>query len=226
MNLLYAYHENFHVYMENFEQLILWIAILCVFGTIICHAYLSLLSKNFFYELKVDDIKISRNFSIIDLQLPYKKSLFTEILINVNSKTEKLVEKSLKIDSYFMPFAYGSIFFLTVFLFLKFKNPELANHSQMSMILKCSFLLPLISYVADILENHVTYKLIRKISILKQEKINNKDVEQKNSYKKKKLILRSRLKIFFFAAVKWLSVIYSITLILLTTGYLIKLYFM
>lgn len=213
MIMIYILHETFEICIENFDQLVLWLSILMIFGTLITSACLSSFAPTFYYEVKSGKKQNSViGFSIFDLQLPYKGTLFNEIILKISPKTQRIVTKSLKMDSIFMPFAYGSIVLLIFYFYLQFNYRDSSLFSIIPY-LKYALFLPFISYLSDIAENYFTKKLIRRVNSLQAEKILNIEERFEIENMMNRLINSSKLKIYVASSIKWITVIYCILLI-------------
>lgn len=212
MITILSYRLDERVCIENFDQLILWFAILTAVGTITTGAYLASFSKGFLYAVKTYESKDKfKKFSLTDLQLPFKKSHFKNILCGINSKTNSIIHKSLKADALFMPFAYGGLLLLFFYFWLRFINE---SHPIMSSVIFYSWYFPLIAYAMDIFENGFTASLLKKLEILKMEKTTNAQDRKLNENEKDKLIARARIKILIASGLKWLTAVLSILIIL------------
>jgi hypothetical protein len=212
MITILAFDLHRSVLIQNFDQLILWLALLTSIGTIITGAYLASFSKGFMYVIKTYDNKnMLKKFSLINLQLPFRNKGFKEILFGINSKTNQIINRSLKADALFMPFAYGGLLLLFFYFILKFDSKP--NPVIISLLSNCWYF-PLIAYLMDIFENRSTASLLKKLEILKQEKTTSSEDRKLNEYDKNKLICRFRIKILTASALKWLAAISSIVIIL------------
>lgn len=132
--------------------------ILCFLGMIITTAIMISISKFFYYRTHLDasvknNVAISegnQHFSIMALELPGKK--FWNIVEGMDQKTKQAVIWQLKVDYFFMPFAYVSLLIAGCFVHLKQGNTN-AWFSETYLLAW----LPLVAWLFDIIEN----KLIR-----------------------------------------------------------------
>ncbi|PQA93203.1 hypothetical protein B0A69_13740 [Chryseobacterium shigense] len=212
MTTLLNFDLNLPVHIHNFDQLILWLAILASIGTITTGAYLASFSKGFLYPVKTYENKnILKKFSLINLQLPFRNSYFKKILFGINSKTNTIIHKSLKADALFMPFAYATLLLLFFYFWLRFQGKP---DSIIVSLLLNGWYFPLIAYVMDICENSFTASLLKKLEILKQAKTTNAEDRKLNESDKNQLICKFRIKILLASGLKWLAAIVSIAIIL------------
>lgn len=210
------YRLDLPVQINNFDQLILWLAILTSIGTITTGAYLASFSKGFLYKVKTfESDSMFRKFSLTDLQLPFSKKHFTKILFGINSKTNTIITRSLKADALFMPFAYGVLLLLFFYFWLRFiGSPQSGfSHFIISVLQNCWYF-PLIAYVMDYFENSFTASLLKKLEILKLEKTTNIEDRKLNECDKSRLISGFRIKILIASGFKWLTAGLSIAIIL------------
>ncbi|MBB6370013.1 hypothetical protein [Chryseobacterium shigense] len=206
------YYLDQHIRIDNFDQLILWIAILTSIGTITTGAYLASFSKGFLYSIKTCENKYTfKKFSLAGLQLPFKKTYLKDILLGIDSKTSTVINKALKADSYFMPFAYGGLLMIFFYFWLRFMDRP---YSFIYILLIKCWYFPLAAYAMDILENNFTVSLLEKLDILKQERITNPEDWRLNEDDKNKLISTFQIKIIIVSGLKWLTAILSILIIL------------
>ncbi|NML68555.1 hypothetical protein HHL23_01905 [Chryseobacterium sp. RP-3-3] len=212
MTTLLNFDLNLPVHIHNFDQLVLWLAILASIGTITTGAYLASFSQGFLYMVKTYENKNRlKKFSLINLQLPFRQSYFKNILFGINSKTNTIINKSLKADALFMPFAYGTLLLLFSYFLLRFDGKD--NPAIISWLLNCWYF-PLIAYAMDIFENRFTVSLLKKLEILKLTKTTNSEDRKLNESDKNQLICRFRIKILIASGLKWMAAIFSIAILL------------
>ncbi|WP_263603229.1 hypothetical protein [Chryseobacterium sp. PET-29] len=213
MLFIYIFRETFDLCIENFDQVILWLSILMIFGTIITSACLSSFAPTLYYEVKSGKKEnCVIYFSIFDLQLPYKSRMFNEIILKINPKTQKIITKSLKMDNIFMPFAYTSIFLLITHFYLLSREYNSAIF-PMFPFLQYALILPFIAYLCDIGENYLTKKLIYRVQKLQAEEVGHIDERLEIENSLNRLINHSKLKIYAASSIKWITVIYCILVI-------------
>ncbi|MBK7097641.1 MAG: hypothetical protein IPH58_03835 [Sphingobacteriales bacterium] len=127
MFTLHSENNNLQIYIANFDQILLWAGILLFLTTALTGSYLWSFSKNFYYN-SVGSNKnenLQRKFSILEVELPFRKTNFEKILQNLSSKTNQIIIKSLKADYFFMPFAYGTLLFFLWYFLVKSNNLDL-----------------------------------------------------------------------------------------------------
>ncbi len=95
---------EYHIYIKDFSRLLLWLMFVCFLGVFISGWAMSVMSRFFLTDK-------GRKFSIIDFELPYSFKRFKEIIDHISEKTKDTVRMNLKLDYYFMPFAYLLLFF-------------------------------------------------------------------------------------------------------------------
>ena len=101
---------DYHIHIENFSALLLWLTVLCFLGIFVTGYAMSVMSRFFLTEKDKETGKVSR-FSIIDFELPYSFTRFKNLLGNLSDNTKDTVRMNLKMDYKFMPFAYLFLFF-------------------------------------------------------------------------------------------------------------------
>lgn len=210
---IYIINKTFNLCIENFDQFILWLLMLALFGTVVTSACLSSFAPTLYYEIRSG--KKQNNvmyFSIFDLQLPYRSTVFNEIILNISPKTQKIVTKSLKMDSIFMPFAYASVLLLIVYFYLHFE-PYGSSTFPIESFLKYAVFLPVISYLCDIGENYLTKNLINRVYKMQQEEVGHKDERQEIETSLDRLVNNSKRKIYVASSLKWIIIFYCFLLI-------------
>jgi hypothetical protein len=212
MLFIHIFKKTFDLCIENFDQIILWLSILTIFGTIITSACLSSFTPTLYYESKSGKKEnCVVYFSIFDLQLPYKSRMFNEIILKISPKTQKIITKSLRMDNIFMPFAYASILLLIIYFYFVLENydPDLSILD----FLKCGVILPFISYICDIAENYFTKILIYRVQKLQAEEVGHRDERLEIENSLTRLINSSKLKIYVASSIKWITVINCLVMI-------------
>jgi len=101
---------DYHIHIQNFSSLLLWLTVLCFLGIFITGYPMSVMSRFFLTEKDKETGKVSK-FSIIDFELPYSFTRFKNIIDRLSDNTKDTVRMNLKLDYKFMPFAYLFLFF-------------------------------------------------------------------------------------------------------------------
>jgi hypothetical protein len=147
MNDAFTYTIN----IPDFSSLLLWLMLLCFLGCCITLWPMLVMSKFF---LRKD----GSHFSILLFQLPFSISRFQALIDNISGRTKDTVRMNLKLDYYFMPFAY---------LLLLFAGWYLLHRHQFifgeSAYYKFLFA-PLIAWIFDMLENRTAFTCIKSVT--------------------------------------------------------------
>jgi len=146
---------DYHIHIENFSALLLWLTLLCFLGIFITGYAMTVMSRFFLTEKDKDTGKVKK-FSIIDFELPYSFTRFKNLLGNLSANTKDTVRMNLKMDYKFMPFAYLFLFFGGWYI--------MQRHHLFSVngdYYKILFF-PFIAWVMDILENMLALECLVK----------------------------------------------------------------
>lgn len=148
---------DYHIHIEHFSSLLLWLTILCLLGIFITSWPMMMMSRFFLTERDTDTGKV-RKFSIIDFELPYSFRRFRNIVDHISEKTKDTVRMNLKLDFKFMPFAYLFLFFGGWYIMqrhhLFFLNDE---------VYKILFF-PFIAWLMDAVENMLALECLVKLT--------------------------------------------------------------
>ncbi len=109
------------------------------------------IASGFFLTQKDKETGRVRKFSILDFELPYSFTRFTKIMNNLSDKTKDTVRMNLKLDYYFMPFAYLFLFFGGWYIMQR--HHLFSLNSEYYKILY----MPLAAWVMDIVENKLAF---------------------------------------------------------------------
>lgn len=147
MNDVFSYNIN----IPDFSNLLLWLMLLCFLGCCVTLWPMLVMSKFF---LRKDGSR----FSILLFQLPLSVSKFKTLVDTITSRTKDTIRMNLKLDYFFMPFAY---------LLLLFGGWFTLHRQQYSFVdsdyYKLLFI-PLFAWVFDILENKLAYSCIKSVT--------------------------------------------------------------
>ncbi len=143
---------DYHIYIGDFSQLLLWLMVVCFLGLCITVRPMLVISR-FFVTKK------HTKFSIMNFKLPYSFTKFKGIIDNISDKTKDTVRMNLKLDYYFMPFAYLFLFFSGWYV-LQRHNPYLPEKSSYYWVLW----VPCVAWVFDILENKIAHSCIEVVT--------------------------------------------------------------
>lgn len=226
MFTIHSENNNLQIYIANFDQILLWAGILFFLATALTGSYLWSFSKNFYYN-EVGTNKnesLPKKFSILEIQLPFRKTYFEKILQNLSSKTNQIILKSLQADYFFMPFAYGMLLFFLWYFLVKSNNWDLLGIKYfLNRTLSLIWYFPLVAYLLDVFENQFIKKLLIRMEVLKKEKAIGKEEKEEKEAAIKKSIGIFRFRILIVSCLKWLLVFVST--ILIVTCLFVQLFF-
>jgi hypothetical protein len=135
--------------------------------------------------------KTGSRFSIMDFELPYSFTKFKGIIDNITDKTKDTVRMNLKMDYYFMLFAYFFLFFAGWYI-LRHQQNLLQEGNIYNMLW-----IPFAAWLFDILENKMAFACLEKLT-----KTN------------------ARL-LLIFSLIKWLLIaMYTVVMLLIYAGFL------
>jgi hypothetical protein len=173
---------DYHIHIEDFSSLLLWLTVVCLLGALVTTVPMIIMSRFFLTERDAVNGRVKR-FSIIDFELPYSFSRFKSLIGNISEKTKDTVRMSLRMDYYFMPFAYLFLFFGGWYIMQRHHLFELnPNHFKILWM-------PFIAWVMDITENKIAFACLGGLTKAKSWSL------------------------FFVSAVKWLLVFGYIVLL-------------
>ncbi len=142
---------EYHIYIKDFSRLLLWLMFVCFLGVFISGWAMSVMSRFFLTDK-------GRKFSIIDFELPYSFKRFKEIIDHISEKTKDTVRMNLKLDYYFMPFAYLLLFFGGWYIMQR--HHLLSLHHEYYKIL----FIPFAAWLFDIIENKMALSCLEKLT--------------------------------------------------------------
>ena len=141
---------DYHIHIEHFSSLLLWLTVVCMLGAIVTTVPMIIMSRFFLTEKDAVNKRVKR-FSIIDFELPYSFSRFKKLIGNISANTKDTVRMSLRMDYYFMPFAYLFLFFGGWYIMQRHHLFELnPNNSKILWM-------PFIAWMMDIVENKIAF---------------------------------------------------------------------
>lgn len=150
MNDVFSYTIN----IPDFSNLLLWLMFLCFLGCCVTLWPMLIMSKFF---LRKDGTR----FSILLFQLPLSVSKFKTLVDTITDRTKDTVRMNLKIDYFFMPFAY----FLLLF------GGWLTLHRQQFSFAESDYykflFVPLAAWAFDIMENRMASSCIKSVTTTK-----------------------------------------------------------
>lgn len=161
-------------------ELLLVGMLVCLVGMLITTIIMASISKFFYYQpsklAATNQPLFLLRFSIMALELPGKK--FDEIIQGVNKKTVEALQWQLKVDYYFMPFAYFFLVLAGSFVHLVYASENIVFDPSCFLVW-----LPFVAWVFDIVEN-----------VLISATLSTQTTSRKGA-------------ILFFSAFKWLVVV-------------------
>jgi hypothetical protein len=148
---------DYHIHIEKFSALLLWLTVLCFLGILIIGYAMTVMSRFFLTEKDKETGKVKK-FSIIDFELPYSFTRFKNIIDNLSDNTKDTVRMNLKLDYKFMPFAYLFLFFGGWYIMQR--HQLFAVNAEYHKVL----FFPFIAWVMDILENMLALECLVKMT--------------------------------------------------------------
>lgn len=141
---------NYTINIPGFSSLLLWLMLLCFLGCCVT-LWPMLIMTQFFLR------KDGSRFSILLFQLPLSISRFQSLVNDINGNTKDTVKMNLKLDYYFMPFAYLLLLFGGWFVL---HQQFVFGENDYYYFL----LTPLVAWIFDILENKIAYSSIKSVT--------------------------------------------------------------
>lgn len=142
---------EYHIQIEDFSSLLVWLMLLCLLGVCITGWPMLVMSKFFL-------TKTGSRFSIINFELPFSFSKLKSIIENSTERTKETVRMNLKLDYYFMLFAYLLLFFAGWYVL---HQQQLSF--QESKAYKILWV-PFIIWLFDILENKTAFASLENLT--------------------------------------------------------------
>jgi hypothetical protein len=142
---------DYQIHIDNFSSLLLSLILVCFFG-LCATAWRMFVISRFFLN------KNGSRFSILNFELPYSFTKFKNIIENISDKTKDAVRMNLKLDYFFMPFAYLFLFFGG--LYMLHRQHLLLQDSNAYKILW----LPFAAWLFDIMENMLSVLCLEKLT--------------------------------------------------------------
>ena len=150
MNDVFSYTIN----IPDFSNLLLWLMLLCFLGCCVTLWPMLVMSKFF---LRKDGSR----FSILLFLLPLSVSKFQTLVDTITGRTKDTIRMNLKLDYFFMPFAYLLLLFGGWFT-LHRQQFSFANSDYYKLLF-----IPLVAWVFDIVENRIAYSCIKSVTTTK-----------------------------------------------------------
>ena len=132
----------FTITIDQPAGLLLALMVLCLLGTIIT-AWAMKIVSGFFLDKK------NKKFFITQFQFPWSYEKFKMMVDDIPDHRKDAVRMQLRIDYYFMPFAYGLLFFAGCYV-LWFTSKQLSNSVNHYTYL---LWVPFLAWLFDIIEN-------------------------------------------------------------------------
>ena len=148
---------DYHIHVEHFSWLLLWLTVVCVIGAVVTTMPMITMSRFFLTEADAISGRV-KHFSIIDFELPYSFSRFKNLIGHISEKTKDTVRMSLRMDYYFMPFAYLFLFFGGWYMMQR--HHLFALHPDNYKIL----FLPFAAWLMDIVENKLAFACLANLT--------------------------------------------------------------
>jgi hypothetical protein len=173
---------QYSIYITGFSNLLLWLMLICFSGACLTGGLMMVISR-FFLD------KDGRKFSIMAFELPLSFNKFKTLTGNISIATKDTVRMNLRLDYFFMPFAYLFLLFTGWYLLHRFN----------CRITVCAYyyilFVPFTAWLFDILENLMAFACLTELT-------------------KTKAVL-----LFIFSLLKWILIIgYLLFLLALVTG--------
>jgi hypothetical protein len=145
---------NWQVQIHHPGQLLIVGMVICLLGMILTSAIMAAIGNFFYYTPAVEMNRVTdadlpvlqKRFSILAMELPGKK--FQDIVQGMDKKSREDLVWQLKIDYYFMPFAYGFLLLAGSFVHWTYASRGLNFDSLFLLVW-----LPLVAWLFDIIEN-------------------------------------------------------------------------
>ena len=140
--------------VQHPDEVLLWLTFICALGAISTSWQMSRMSNFFFYKRLQPDGNMDKEenlwqqFSIMQLEFPRSKKSISEIITGMTTQVKETVRMQLRIDYYFMPFAYLFLLFGASFVLWRLK---LDGYSISG--LKPLLIFPFLCWALDIAEN-------------------------------------------------------------------------
>ena len=134
--------------IENFNQVLGWLMVLCGLVTLLTAWMMASVSRFFLTQT-------GQSFSILSLQLPWSFQQLQSLVGALPPKTKTAIRWQLGIDYWFMPFFYGLLFFAN--LYLERSYPALQPTFLAGTLFQW---LPMMAWLMDILENKLIVKTL------------------------------------------------------------------
>ncbi len=141
---------DYHIYIEQFSSLLIWLMLVCFLGLCITGFAMIVISRFFL-------TKTGSRFSIIDFELPFSFTKFKGIVDNTTDNTKETIRMSLKMDYYFMLFAYSFLFFAGWYVL---QQQPLMQGSNIYKFLW----MPFAAWFFDVLENTTASACLEKLT--------------------------------------------------------------
>src|SRR5688572_9267473 len=90
---------EYRIHIEQFSRLLLWLTVLCFFGSVMMAALMKTVSRFFL-------TREGQSFSILRFQLPYSHAAFKTLVDNLSGKTKDTIRMHHRLDNYLMIFTY------------------------------------------------------------------------------------------------------------------------
>jgi hypothetical protein len=141
---------DYHIHIEKFSNLLVWLIFICFAGLCLTGFPMLVMSRFFF-------TKTGSRFSIINMELPFSFTKFRDIIDGTSNSTKDTMRMNLKLDYYFMIFAYLLLFFAGWFVLQRQETAQPDNTYRLLWI-------PFIAWLFDILENKMALASLEKLS--------------------------------------------------------------
>ena len=142
---------DYHIHIENFSNLLVWLIFVC-FGGLCLSGFPMVVISRFFLT------KNGSRFSIMNFELPFSFTKFRDIIEGTTDKTKDTVRLNLKLDYYFMIFAYLLLFFAGWYV-LQRQQITLYESGTYRILW-----LPFIAWLFDVLENKMAFACLETLS--------------------------------------------------------------